>query len=380
MSAAADKYDQEAASHRAQVRIAEETEARLQADPAAQAWLKQFAYDGEPFLEGYLEQKIQYLEFGAKYAAHYEAMALKPQERAYRRLWEIQQKKLFNLQCEWRAGRLEIEGIATAADFTRWGQYIHECPLIEPVAEDEVDLYLAYIASDDCVDITDRNWERTMDWQCFLDFRRYQAAEDLADEGGPDERHRLHNRYPDWYDYCDRHRGTSYLMRLPIVNAENGYWAEPSGPPAFVKPAPVAAPVAAPAPALPPVAAASPVAAEAEAAAPAPRLPHLGIRDKAMTERLLRLVEPPEVLRYWQALENQPPNAPATAHAHEVIQQLGSVPYPVPIAPAATWQEAVYAAWVQQQKHELLGVMPAVYAEYCLREELGIAHPAPSQS
>ena len=76
MGTAADKYDQEAASHRAQVRITEETEARLQADPAAQAWLKQFAHDGETFLEGYLEQKIQYLEFGAKYAAHYEAMGI----------------------------------------------------------------------------------------------------------------------------------------------------------------------------------------------------------------------------------------------------------------------------------------------------------------
>ncbi|MEP7170139.1 MAG: hypothetical protein ABI855_12270, partial [Bacteroidota bacterium] len=74
---------------------------------------------------------------------------LDPKDRAEKGLWEIQQKKLFIQQCLWRAEKAELPEIKVCHDFQYWEHNIKNCPFLEPVTEDEVELYIGYILTDD---------------------------------------------------------------------------------------------------------------------------------------------------------------------------------------------------------------------------------------
>ncbi|WP_046247466.1 hypothetical protein [Hymenobacter terrenus] len=93
--------------------------------------------------------------------AHFVAL----REAAAQDLWEIQQKKLFDLQCRWRAEHLSLPGVRHTQDFRQWEQYLEYCPWLPPITADEVALYEAYLRSDHYV--PSRNWS----WQDYDSFR-----------------------------------------------------------------------------------------------------------------------------------------------------------------------------------------------------------------
>jgi hypothetical protein len=47
----------------------------------------------------------------------------------------ILQKKLFNVQCLWRANMIEIPKLTSVYDFKYFGSHIWDCPFIEPITE-----------------------------------------------------------------------------------------------------------------------------------------------------------------------------------------------------------------------------------------------------
>src|SRR4051812_37030221 len=63
------------------------------------------------FKEAFARHKADYLLNGAWYKKHKQKLELHWFEKAYEMLWHIQQKKLFDLQCLWRAEKITLEGV-----------------------------------------------------------------------------------------------------------------------------------------------------------------------------------------------------------------------------------------------------------------------------
>jgi hypothetical protein len=129
---------------------------------------------------------------------------LNPKVRAEQGLWEIQQKKLFIKQCLWRAEKIELPEIKACHDFQYWEHNIKNCPFLEPITEDEVELYTGYILTDDF----------TFEFDPFFSKQDYEGFKDEymnSDDGG---------YYPEWYSYYDMRKGTGVYLTLPDVRGE----------------------------------------------------------------------------------------------------------------------------------------------------------------
>ena len=60
-------------------------------------------------------------------------------------LGNIQQKKLFDKQCQWRAETFTHPAIETTSDFNYWEKNILNCPFIDPITEEDVALYIEFL-------------------------------------------------------------------------------------------------------------------------------------------------------------------------------------------------------------------------------------------
>lgn len=155
----------------------------------------------ENFIDYYSRHKYNLLKYGEIYIKREENEFLEGKNRAEKRLWEIQQKKLFNIQCRWRAGLIEINEIRVCADFEYWSKNIENCSFLEPISEDDFNLYYDYILSDFFQDV---DW--MLSWQNYT-----QIKEEYYKENG---------MVPEWYLFFDDRRNTASLLELPDLRGE----------------------------------------------------------------------------------------------------------------------------------------------------------------
>ncbi|WP_156176232.1 hypothetical protein [Hymenobacter terrenus] len=148
------------------------------------------------------------------------ARFLEVREEAAHDLWEIQQKKLFDLQCRWRAEQITLPGVRHTEEFRQWEKYPEHCPWLPPITADEVALYEAYLRSDAYE--PSRNWS----WQAYDTFRRTaegsgdDADDDDSDDGYTTAERRAYRTLPAWYRYHDEATGAGSLLALPDVRGE----------------------------------------------------------------------------------------------------------------------------------------------------------------
>lgn len=383
-----DNYTEKADEHRKLVRIAAETEARLAADPRVQQWLQQFQGDGNGLLSDYAEEKARCLVYGPGWLEAEQERAAGAYQEAYERFWQIQQKKLFNLQCLWRAGQVEVPGVTDGREFVAWGKQIHRCPVLEPVTPDEVALYQRYLQSEDCQDL-EPGLIGTTGWQYYREFRMWWHLEDrgsgspghdMIREGIPDDLaeplgslFNMFYHYPDWYAYYDLYQGTASLLRLPDVRgADAEHEDDEDEEDEAVDTAP------APEPAAPPVA--KVMSEEEPESAPAPAaepLAYLSPHDLELTETLIKRFESPELLRHMRAVEHREKIPALTRQADETYSYLAAIYEPLPIEAGPDWRQCLIDAYVNHQRRVVSAALDAVYDDYCLREQAGIAHPDP---
>lgn len=161
--------------------------------------------DVDGFIKHYKFKKNLWLQYGDMYKKREERSILIYTEMAEERIWEIQQKKLFNMQCLWRAGDLKIEGVQICYEFEYWSYYIKECPFLSPISREEFDIYREFVLTDE-YELED--WFSELTWQ---DFRG------MKDEytGKTDEVY-----IPDWYEFYDMRMATGYLLTLPDIKGE----------------------------------------------------------------------------------------------------------------------------------------------------------------
>jgi hypothetical protein len=150
------------------------------------------------FIESYAGRKVNWLEWGPNRVQKEINEKLRFKEAASALIWEIQQKKLFNLQCHWRAGEIELPGIEVSWDFLRWEQKIKTCPFIDTITPEEFDLYKKYMTSGS---YQPRHFMSS--WQGY-DFYRAEYLND-GESMMPT---------PAWYIYYDTMMGTGNLFML----------------------------------------------------------------------------------------------------------------------------------------------------------------------
>lgn len=183
----------------------EELEKDLRTNPRYKDFFSQYRPDSvESFIKEYARSRSHWVEHGEwmlKQAQDYKNLYTEMAEDA---LWEIQQKKLFNLQCEWRAEKIKIPEVNICYDFSYWEAHIKECPFLPLVTEDEVELYIQYLHSNN-VNFGPR-WD-CLSWQDYEEFKELCQAE---------HEHEL----PEWYQFYDSRKGTGLLLTFPDVRGE----------------------------------------------------------------------------------------------------------------------------------------------------------------
>lgn len=116
----------------------------------------------------------------------------------------IKQKKLWDMQLQWRAERIDINEVEICYDFQYWGENIESCPFLPPITDREVELLKEYLRLEDSNEFYGY---QVRDWQNYDDFM-------VKDE------HDLYSHCPEFYQYLDDHLFTSYLLNLPNLRGK----------------------------------------------------------------------------------------------------------------------------------------------------------------
>lgn len=114
----------------------------------------------------------------------------------------ILQKKLFNLQLQWRAEQIKIEEIQSSFEFDFWEKNIEHCPFIPPITTHELEIMKEFLRKNYF-----RNLEETEHWQFYYDLME-------KDEDG------FYGNIPEWYDDYDGVFGTGQLLLLPNTRGD----------------------------------------------------------------------------------------------------------------------------------------------------------------
>lgn len=180
-------------------------EKELMENPVVQEYCKPYRKEFlEHFCKAYAKKKSYGLKYGEMYQRHNEMKENEWIDAGYEHLSIIQQKKLFDAQCLWRANQLDLKEIEIGFDFRVWEEDVLNCPFIEPITEQEVDWYCQYLSQNN-VELK-RGWLE--DWQ---DYEGIKEAYE-TDNGN--------RNLPDWYEFHNGKTGNGTLLILPDVRGE----------------------------------------------------------------------------------------------------------------------------------------------------------------
>ncbi len=165
-------------------------------------------YSLDTFKSRYAAAKANISLYGNNYLKREEEYAMRYRVIAEKRFWDIQQKKLFDMQCKWRAEEIKIPEVVVSSEFEYWGEHISLCPFISPVTRQELELYMEFISSvpyDDKIEWVE-NWQ---DYDEFLSFSNIENKMEW------DSR-----EYPLWYKFHDSRTKQNYFQSLPNIRGE----------------------------------------------------------------------------------------------------------------------------------------------------------------
>lgn len=175
---------------------------RMASDPKIQAFFEQYHNrTAEHLIKTYISHRRSIIESEEDRLKNDLFYAITGSKKAEGYFWQIQQKKLFEAQCLWRAGRLDIPQIKTTMDFTYWGDAIKFCKFIEPVQPDEVELLKRFLL------------EKGYELDVEIQSEYFQAYDFLKRLSNGEE------YMPAFYQFWDQEKGTGYLFNLPDVRS-----------------------------------------------------------------------------------------------------------------------------------------------------------------
>jgi hypothetical protein len=201
----------------------------LKAHPAYQAYFANYSKTTvDYFISSYADVKHAMLADKARHKADYEEHRTIFMRLADDFIDIILQKKLFNLQCRWRAGEMDLPHVLSTHDFSFWEHNIRSCPIIPPITEDEIDICIRFLTENidyETPDWDDCGWE----WQDYETFKMMMGFFDEEEEENTANTEGYENddddddeddepyidedgEYPAIYKFFDKHQNTRFLM------------------------------------------------------------------------------------------------------------------------------------------------------------------------
>ncbi len=180
----------------------------LLANEAACHWLSQQKEEKrEYFIKSYIDKKILVIDASSYFISKAEQVPeLRFREETEKSLDLILHKKLFNLQCQWRAGNIELPGISICFDFICWAQDIRNCPFLDPITKEELELLRTFV-------LIDNFWLDSSIDEDGVANRIYEEITERNEQGQID-------MMPNWFEYYDQCMGTDTLVMLPNIRGE----------------------------------------------------------------------------------------------------------------------------------------------------------------
>lgn len=320
--------------------IREQTEQELRVNPAYQLFFVNYNERSvEAFIKNYARKKATYVTKGPSYIKAQEQEQLKYKVLAEEALWAIQQKKLFNLQCQWRAEQVRLKGIEHCAQFQLLSANIQFCPYIHPITRAEINLYIEYLQSGQVGELF---WLEN--WQ---DYETFKA--DYLSQQHPHENDHLSDRIPTWYTFYDMHMGTGVLMGLHDTRGEKEYRYRS----AFRRKR-------------------ADQRKHKDNQQGDDYRPFLNAYDNDIIEHFIKEYEDTKVLKYFRAVESVVARFEQTTEIDDAIDILRSADEPVPINGCEDWRDALILAARRYELDQVAKMLPAVFEEYQFRNENNI--------
>jgi hypothetical protein len=159
----------------------------------------------EIFINRYSEMKLKCLEKKEKQDDDEEKEEIDWMDTAYAHLRVIQHKKLFDMQCQWRADKITLLDVEITDAFMLWTDDILNCPHIEPINDEEIAWYKEFLLSDGS-SIDSSRWFSRQD---FDEIKNLLLTEPNKDE-----------YYPQYFDFHNRKTGNDIYLSLPDLAKE----------------------------------------------------------------------------------------------------------------------------------------------------------------
>lgn len=164
-------------------------------DPKVLAFFKPYTeYNIQSFKDNYLQDRRHIIKMESMSLHQEFKYPPREEQESQEHFWLIQQKKLFDKQCLWRAKKIDIPQIKVSMDFKYWSVAIKYCPFIEPVQPDEVELLKRFLL--------EKGYELDIEGFNTYEFQDYATIKE-------------EEFIPPFYEYWDLHKGTGYLIDLP---------------------------------------------------------------------------------------------------------------------------------------------------------------------
>ncbi|MBK8659485.1 MAG: hypothetical protein IPN22_11605 [Bacteroidetes bacterium] len=296
-------------------------------------------YSVDSFIQSYKFYKVFWKTHGERWMQQNEAEDLQWVEAATRHLHIIQQKKLFDVQCFWCVEKVQYEGIEICYDFVCWSKNVMNCPFIDPLSEDDIDLYVAYLQQDN-VDLP-TYWGFVDDWQ---DYENIIEAYKSDNNGN--------RNFPEWYDFYNGRRGTGIYMGLPDVRGDKEKHYDNLGREFFRK---------------------QNEQKVAEAELKRDKRPFLPSHyDKSFMRYFIDTFENKQLREYYEAYLRHHINDHKKESLQNNISLLLTSDEPIYLEPHLNWTEAIERATQRFRAKKIAEHLPTAFEQYEIQKSLGI--------
>lgn len=161
--------------------------------------------DVESLIDKYALTKARLKVLGNYTRRHHEKLIKEWTARAWFALCEIQHKKLFDMQCRWRAGEIEqLPGIRWTYDFSNLEHPILDMDLLPDITPEEVEEYIRFL--------------KTPQGEVWINYGLSEhQSYNLVKQAHFEDKGFM----PDYYDYHYMLHGNTNLLALPDIRDEN---------------------------------------------------------------------------------------------------------------------------------------------------------------
>lgn len=301
------------------------------------------------FIRQYINHKYNVYLYGDMYIKIAEQERSKWIDMAHEHLKFILQKQLFDLQCQWRAEEIKLDGIDKCFDFEIWGQDILNCPFLKPITKEDIELYQNFLMTAN-LDYSTHDTEE--DWQNY----------DSILDGYKNDTEGC--SVPRWYDYHFMQTGNNHLLLLEDIRGKKEdfyreiYFRNQQKETEQKK------------------------VADKQNKEPIPlidRRPYLSSMDEKMTNYIFSNYEDPEMLTkhnyYCEGIKEGTDNS----YHEDMFRELLEIKEDVPVDSNYSIRDAIEIAYNQYMAQKLAENLPTAHEQYLFNRKMGFVVQADNQ-